>query len=374
MKCHVLVVFDFNERNIPLQPWKYLFELAKYLQQKGEVHILTNGPATKNQIEGLPVCHVSRISPGNWREILKKIHLLNATAVYWWASSRTYFYKKLFGQLNCPINLLYTGSVYYNKEIIPVLPFIGRANIKSFLPELVIPHALTRKLINSKCVERVVTISQRNRDRFISMGCIPDKIIVTGIGKEEFGYENELRALDRNPNSILYLTSASKIRGIELLITAFAGLVARYPALTLRILARPTSGNNTKRIRQLCSRLGLNEKVIIVEGWLTKNEILYELATCRALVMPFLLVHSEMPISIMEAFSVGTPVIAPDLDGITELVENRGVTYCHYRRKGLQNAIEKLINNDALHWKLSVQAYQFWRSVPHWPSLFHNQM
>lgn len=371
MKVYVFVIFDFTQKNIPLQPWRYLYEMALHLDKKGRVVIITNDGQGEKEVGGLPVYSIPRISPGETGKLKEMIESFGAYEVYWWASPRTYFYKALFESLQQKVNLLYTGPVYYNKEIIPVLPFIGREQWRTYISEMLTPHSLTKRLINHSCINKVITLSNRNKERLAAMGCHKEKIVVTGIGKDVFGDEHKMIGTVRRPRQLLYITSATKIRGIEMLLHVFAKLVRLHPSLELRILARPSNGNNTKMVRSLLARLGLQQHVHIVEGWLSKTEILHELAACRALVMPFLLVHSEMPVSILEAFSVGTPVIAPDLDGITELIKNRGLPYIHHKPGSLQAAIELMLDDDALHQTYSSQALAFWKERPHWSNLFN---
>jgi glycosyltransferase involved in cell wall biosynthesis len=370
MNTYVLVAFDFNANNIPLQPWKYLFEFARHLNKKGRVYIITNGQHKEVGIDGITICSIPRISPGQSGNIEERIKSFGACEVYWWASPRTYFYKTLFENIGHKVNLLFTGPVYHKSEVIPVLPFIGNAQLRTYVPNIFTPDILTRWLVNARCIGKVITLSNRNKQRLIAMGCRKEKIVVTGIGKDVTGIEKDMARIARNPHRLLYITSATKIRGIEMLLRVFARLIKCYPSLELRILARPSNGNNTNMVRALCRRYKLGKHVEIVEGWLSKTEILQQLAMCRALVMPFLLVHSDMPVSILEAFSVGTPVIAPDLDGITELIKNRGLPYIHYKPQSLQAAIELLLNNDELHEEYSRQALVFWKERPYWSELF----
>jgi Glycosyltransferase len=371
MKVYVFVIFDFTKKNIPLQPWRYLYEMALHLNKRGRVIIITNGGQGETEVGGLTVYSLPRISPADSHRLREMIASSGAYEVYWWASPRTYFYKVLFESLQQKVNLLYTGPVYYSKEIIPVLPFIGREQWRTYVSELCTPHRLTRRIVNNPCINKVITLSNRNKERLAAIGCQPEKIVVTGIGKDVFGDEEKMIGTVRRPKQLLYITSATKIRGIEMLLHVFARLVKQDPDLELRILARPSKGNNTKLVRSLCCRLCLKQHVHIVEGWLSKTEILHELAACRVLIMPFLLVHSEMPVSILEAFSVGTPVIAPDLDGITELIKHRGLPYIHHKPGSLQAAIELMLDDDTLHQAYSSQALAFWKERPHWSNLFN---
>jgi phosphatidylinositol alpha-1,6-mannosyltransferase len=366
-----IVSFDHTKRNIPLQPWKYIHEMAKFIKERGdEVIVVTNADVVDEaEIEGIEIKNLAKISPFS-DEIEVFLKSYKPTIIYWWASLRTIAYNKLFSRLNYPINLLYTGSIYYNSEILPVIGKIGKNNFKTYLPELIVPHSYTRKLVSAPYVNKVITLSHRNKERLIKIGADGGKIFVTGIGKDVTGFEVEMLSNERNQNQLLYITSATKIRGIEFLLRALASMVKKRPYVRLRVLARPSSGNNSQRVLSLAKQLGIEKNVDLVEGWLSKKEILHELSACRVLVMPFLLVHSEMPVSILEAFSVATPVIAPDLDGVTELVQQRGIIYKPNSGKDLISAIEKIMDDKEQYNSYSQNALSFWRERPLWADLF----
>ncbi|NDK57511.1 glycosyltransferase family 4 protein [Pontibacter fetidus] len=369
----VILSFEHTHKNIPLQPWKYIHEMAKTFQKRDyKVVIVTNGgDIGESEIGGVKVVTLSSVSPFS-KELEDYLNNSKPKALYWWASSRTFMYKKLFSKMACPVNLLFTGSIYYNSEILPVIHKIGRNNLKTYVPELLTPYNFTVSLVNSTYISKVITLSERNKRRLKLMGCDESKVVVTGIGKEVSGYEDQLPKVKRNPRQLLYITSATKIRGIEFLLDTFSSLLKNNPTLRLRILARPSSGNNSERVRYLSRKLKIEENVDLIEGWLSRAEIFKELASCRALIMPFLLVHSEMPISILEAFSVGTPVVAPDLDGITELVENRGIVYRHYKKSALLSALETIVTDDEKYKIWSQNASCFWTNRPDWSKLFED--
>lgn len=70
-------------------------------------------------------------------------------------------------------------------------------------------------------------------------------------------------------------------------------------------------------LQRLIEKYQLNDKIRIT-GWLSNSEVLQELVAARALVQPSF--AEGLPIVIMEAMSVGRPVIATYVGGIPELV------------------------------------------------------
>lgn len=101
-----------------------------------------------------------------------------------------------------------------------------------------------------------------------------------------------------------------------LLLAAARLLVARGVAFRLKI-----AGDGTLRAKMEAEIAagGLNSYVSLV-GWLTQNEIVSHLRVARALVLSSR--GEGLPVAIMEAFALGVPVIAPDVGGVSELVES----------------------------------------------------
>ena len=73
-----------------------------------------------------------------------------------------------------------------------------------------------------------------------------------------------------------------------------------------------------------------------------------------------------MPISIMEAFAFTKPVIGPDLDGIPEMIGNRGLIYKHDDIDDLKSCIEKLILDRELYLKLCANIKKYFKEYPSW--------
>lgn len=64
---------------------------------------------------------------------------------------------------------------------------------------------------------------------------------------------------------------------------------------------------------------GLGRHLLLV-GWQTQREVAARLRTARALVLSSR--DEGLPVVIMEAFALGVPAIAPDVGGVSELVES----------------------------------------------------
>ena len=78
--------------------------------------------------------------------------------------------------------------------------------------------------------------------------------------------------------------------------------------------------------------------------FLKHDEAMKELANSKALILPTN-VYEGFPMTIVEAFSVGTPVICPDMGNSGNLVEN-GITGFKYKNENELVQILKSKNYD----------------------------
>ncbi len=87
-----------------------------------------------------------------------------------------------------------------------------------------------------------------------------------------------------------------------------------HPRATLRVYGE---GPDRPRIDRAIRRWGLEDRVR-VEGWVSRREVLRQIATAGAVLHPSL--HDEAGMAIAEALSLGTPVVCLDHGGPGEII------------------------------------------------------
>ena len=105
-------------------------------------------------------------------------------------------------------------------------------------------------------------------------------------------------------------------KGQSLLIEAAAQLVSEGRDLDLVLVG---DGPMRPELEDLIARAGLRGSVRIA-GWMSEAEVLCEIVSARALVLPSF--AEGLPVVIMEALAVGRPVISTRIAGIPELVRD----------------------------------------------------
>jgi colanic acid/amylovoran biosynthesis glycosyltransferase len=139
-------------------------------------------------------------------------------------------------------------------------------------------------------------------------------------------------------------------KGFDYLLKAFAKIVSKRPNVVLII-----AGDGPKRwdLEVIMNELGLENNVHLA-GWVKHSTSLKLIEQAKALIVPSVVDNDGdrdgIPNVILEAFSVGTPVIASSLPGISEAVsdERTGLLVEPANTEQLAVAIERLLSNDTL--------------------------
>jgi len=119
---------------------------------------------------------------------------------------------------------------------------------------------------------------------------------------------------------ILNVGSFSYGKGQDVLIRAFHGLSARYPAIHLALVGWP--GPTSELVRRLIADLGLERRIHIFEN--VPHNHMYDLFRgCALFVLATPWQNGEgFSVSILEAAAAQIPVVATDTCGVRELIED----------------------------------------------------
>lgn len=166
----------------------------------------------------------------------------------------------------------------------------------------------------------------------------------------------------RNNNAPHIIASARLVekKGFAVLIKSFEAVTNKYPSARLIIAGSGSEDNNLNR----CIKEHNLEKNIKMLGWVGHRRLMKLLYDADILVVPSVIDSNGdkdgMPNVILEAFSVGTPVIASRIGGITEVVKDKhtGLLVEPSNIGQLSEAVLKMIEDKATSAKLSENAYE----------------
>ncbi len=153
-----------------------------------------------------------------------------------------------------------------------------------------------------------------------------------------------------NPRApqLLFVGRLAAIKGVALLLEAFADLRARHPDAGLTLVG---DGPERAALEARARDLGLSDAVLFT-GYLGQSDVAVQLLKSDIFVLPSF--AEGVPVVLMEAMAARRPVIAPRVAGVQELVEDgvSGYTVPPGDLETLSARIETLLGDPALRMRM----------------------
>jgi len=339
-----VVCNNFNLSAIRKQPWKYVYEISTRLSKHNFQVVLISNNAICKAFERITIRYAKRIRPiflFNDAPLLQVLRNENPDAVLWLAGPSSFIYLTWLKRSKFRNFLLLTGPFYSMKDIFQ----LGPKNVISFLPHIwtnligtFIPKVLVRTLLNAPYVHGAIVLSKRNKIILDKVGVNQRKVFLIPPGIDEsycakVSDHEELKKTRKNLNIasedfvLLFLGPATKLRGADTLVKSIALTHKRLPSLKAIILARrlsdPFAEKEESEILSLIAKLKLGHIIRVVKGVFPQEDVKKFIEASDVIVLPFRLVQSDVPISLLEALALGKPVISTDVDGIPEWLDGR---------------------------------------------------
>ena len=188
--------------------------------------------------------------------------------------------------------------------------------------------------------DHIVAITDCVRDDLVRRGVPEDMITVISNCLETFP---ELS--DEEGEFILNLGRMVSTKGLNYLVEAMRDVDYK--------LIMCGKGPESKKISKLIRKYGLEDR-IEMKGWVTEEEKLRLMSTCKFFVMPS--IYEAYGLAALEALSYGKPIVCTDVDGLPGNVKNAGSYVKPKDSKGLAKAINDLLENDDERKRLSDNA------------------
>lgn len=197
----------------------------------------------------------------------------------------------------------------------------------------------------------VITASTREATDFLTLGVDPDRIrtIPFGIDGAVFGHlppVGTFRSAHGIPEGrivILFLGRVHRIKGLDLLLGAFAELVRDQGLQATLVIAGPDDGY-LATVTGLVESLGVGDHVLI-PGPLFGKQKLAAYGDADLYVLPSF--HDDFGLTAVEAMACGTPVVVTDRCGVADLVRKGAGLVVPYDQAALRDALSDLVRDSA---------------------------
>ena len=194
---------------------------------------------------------------------------------------------------------------------------IGRCTLDKFISGKIVKNA-----------SKVIALSQMEAEQYRGMG-VPDEkieVIPNGIDLSEYGdlppkgcFKRKF-GIDEDEKIVLYLGRIHRIKGIDILVRAFADVIEKLDDVRLRLVVVGPDDGYLGELEALTKALKIEDNVLIL-GPLYGKDKLEAYVDADVYVLPSR--YETFPMSLLEAYACGKPVIASMTGGLKDLVMDR---------------------------------------------------
>lgn len=196
-----------------------------------------------------------------------------------------------------------------------------------------------------------ICLTEFNKEKLLNLKQIdPNRVFVKPNFVESVG---KIHPYDQRKDQFIFVGRIDKLKGIDILLEAWKLMGQSAPRLLIC---------GTGPMEDWCREyIKCNELTMVeMRGFVPNEEARRLIGESKALILPTQL-YEGFPMTIVEAYSVGTPIITGDLGNAGDLVEEQqtGTHFVHDSPESLATVIENLNQQDISAWhENSFKIYQ----------------
>jgi glycosyltransferase involved in cell wall biosynthesis len=339
----VFGVYGYSGASERLQPWLTLREVAAHLMGHGdEVHVITD-TAEGGTLDGLRIHTVRSLRPSNAAEMGRVIGRIRPDKMVVLSTPMNLSGDGWYGAAGCELYAFLSYPFYTRSELLRAMPHIRRHDVVTYGKHALVPGRFWATTLR-RHFRGLIGQSARTVGRVADAvgGDLERHVIRAGIDRTFWSPSGQEAARTGTSPVFLYLGSPKAIRGFDVLVSAFGRM--KSVNACLRILARGAEDDDLRHVDALLARhcAGKRKRITVVGGWMDREALRAEIRAAHVVVLPFVLVPSELPVSVMECVACGTPVITTDIDGLPEAIGGAGMITGAGSIDGLAQAMDTL--------------------------------
>lgn len=349
-----------------LMPWRTVIEVAKNLSDKGHDVVIVNGcdAPVKYDRCAVSVCSVAKgMNP--LRDLLLR---LNADVLFMEAKWRDAVWG--FGplkELRCSKFAYFTGGVYDLRSAWLLARLCGLWLARAYFAEVIMPKRLLAWRLRQASFDGAIGLTPKTAAVAAKVGCDNVKVVLPG--KDEFEQlVSDVSVLNRYGLSgkrfFCFAGAPAPTRGAQLLLRAIDK--AKSEDLHVVFLMRTDFGSDFSRFNAELARMRHRERVVVVVERMTRCQLKAFFEAAWYVVLPFVVIPSEIPLTFLEIMSCHTPVITFDNGGTTDYLAS-GLLVAQKSVDGLSRVLDEAwINAGKKRSTKAEQAQRLMHSHPVW--------
>ncbi len=379
----LIVVHDITAKNWHLMPWRTVVEVVKNQNSQDENNIyLVSLSESQGVIENdeipVNVILISKSRDNLKEELTGLVSSLDIDTIFWpftWREPR--WRLNIVTGISARVICWLPGGKY---TINNVLYALRRLNVKLTLPYL-IDALYPKKLVVSymkRCgISGILAMTQETANVAINSGwpeyqaftIPPGKDIVEDGGRLDSSDMQYFSEWLNNRDFYLFAGPPSGIRGVYELLAAFDILAEKDPEVCLVCLFRSDAKLESVEICNIIKGMKNVSRVYSIWDSVTKSQLNSYMKMCHGIILPFVIVPSEIPLAIIESMRFGKPVITTALGGTGKFVDQIGVSVKLGDVAELANIMLKLNQDNKYYKKISARVYDQYNNHITWKTM-----
>jgi glycosyltransferase involved in cell wall biosynthesis/predicted nucleotidyltransferase len=231
--------------------------------------------------------------------------------------------------------------------------------IFSFIPIL---SRLVANVANSAIVKTIIVPTFSLRRTLSRIGILKEKIVVIPsaidkiqpsdiLSKEDFQRYRSRLGLDLDDFVITYFGPPCTLRGIDTIVFSLREILKQFRNVKALFLFRKGSKENfwlmqereKEHLSKTVRKLNLDDYVVMVQGNLSKQTLRNCIRMSDIIVLPFKLLLTEFPLSVLEALALNKTVVTTNIGSLPELTKGSGILVSPSKPSELAATILRMI-------------------------------
>jgi glycosyltransferase involved in cell wall biosynthesis len=327
-----VIVGGMTNENITLQPWRYLAEIFRQLDEIGHpVTLITDSTDNLKNMGSITIKQLPSVSNPYWREnsaLVKTLQEVKPEVLIVNFGFFSFFHQRLsiwsgYRTIGIITSPYYTFDDFKKAGLINALMNIRFYSVHLFTALL--PKIWLRNKMSSAKFKQLVMQTQTLKDALLSNKFWNNTIQVIPPGIDEIWQKNHINSNEEIRTTlgfnsedwvVVFFGSAAPLRGLPDLLKAAEIARKQIKSFKLLILCRPDGHSNPEKLIT-----GDNGYISLLREQLAPEALSNYVAASDAAALPFRMVPSDAPLSLLEAQALGKPIITTRTACLPELVK-----------------------------------------------------
>lgn len=366
----VLYTYDLCRGREHLMPWRTLFEVAKVMNDNNHNAWIINGCYHKKDMidyewQGIIIKSIK----AGYQQLVDYINSVDADAIF-----IPFVWRSGLSDLTCLSELkgkkiaYLPGGVYSLNSAFALWRQANFAWAKPYILDSIVPKwILCRKLKRLRFDALIgltdITAQCAYKSGFKQIYSIPP-------GHD--GFENMVPDYSlinkyslQNKKFLLFTGAPAPTRGVKILLEAIDNV---KEDVFLVLLMRTDVGSEFKKLIEQLKKIKNQKRIIFITEKASREQLRAFFSCAYYVVLPFLVIPSEIPLTFFEVLSCGTPILTFH-NGGTSLYMEVAMEISRKSVNGLSSAILKIWDDEKLRKIRSDRALTLMDAHPSWQTV-----